>query len=90
MKGCVDSKQMLRGKLRPQQKHTLASQSEEQIELRRQKPQWFQTNMDSNVLELLKKGFVTVLPDTDEEDRICIYHQPSIADPSRHSIEVNF
>ena len=63
---------------------------EKYLKLRRQKPQWFQTNLDSNVLELLKKGFVTVLPDTDEEDRICIYHQPSVADPSRHSIEVNF
>ena len=65
---------------------------EKYLELRRVKPQWFQIDSKNSkhLMELLSNGFLTVLPEQDEEGRVCVFHQPSVADPSRHSIEVNF
>lgn len=63
------------------------------LRLRSEKSHWFEKfdlENDEEIYELLSRGFMTVLPQTDEEGRIVVLNWASIFDPRKHSRMVRF
>lgn len=89
----VDANKFLLRFLRAQKFDITKAQGQLQryLLLRSQQPQWFASlqETDANVLQLLKHGFMTVLPRKDSQGRIVVLNWAAVFDPAKHTKVVN-